>query len=284
MYLFKSVHQLDQYLQHFRASNARVGLVPTMGALHAGHLSLVEASNEQNELTVCSIFVNPTQFNEGSDLEKYPRTPGLDLALLAAANCDVVFMPHVDQIYPPGLKLDSPIPPKALVQGMEGKFRPGHFEGVVQVVKRLLDIVQPNSLFMGQKDYQQAAIIGWMIAYTKLAVELVVCPIMREKNGLAMSSRNLRLHPDIRPKTVILYQTLLSVQEKLRTLAPRELETWALEQLSGPGFQPEYFDIVDGQSLQPLDSISDHDFAVACTAVWAGEVRLIDNMILQKPE
>jgi pantoate--beta-alanine ligase len=284
MYLFKSVHQLDQYLQHFRASNARVGFIPTMGALHAGHLSLVEASNEQNELTVCSIFVNPTQFNEGSDLEKYPRTPGLDLALLAAANCDVVFMPQVDEVYPPGVELDSPTPPKALVQGMEGQFRPGHFEGVVQVVKRLLDLVQPSSLYMGQKDYQQAAIIGWMIEYTKLAVELVVCPIMREENGLAMSSRNVRLHPDIRPKAIVLYQTLLSVKEKLGTLSLPELQSWALEQLSGPDFRPEYFDIVDGQSLQPLDNVGDNDFAVACTAVWAGEVRILDNMILQKPE
>ena len=284
MYLFKNIYQLDQYLQAFRATNTRVGFVPTMGALHLGHLSLIEASNTQNELTVCSIFDNPTQFNEGSDLEKYPRTPGLDLALLAAAHCDVVFMPHVDEIYPPGVKLDSPIPPKALVQGMEGQFRPGHFEGVVQVVKRLLDIVQPSSLYMGQKDYQQAAIIGWMLDYTQLATELVVCPILREKNGLAMSSRNVRLDPAIRPKAVLLHETLLRVKEKIGTLSPRELQDWALEQLDKPHFRPEYFDIVDGLSLQPLNKIGENDFAVACTAVWAGEVRLIDNMILQKPE
>ncbi len=284
MYLFKSVHQLDQYLQHFRATNTSVGFVPTMGALHLGHLSLIEASNAQNELTVCSIFVNPTQFNEGSDLDKYPRTPGVDLALLAAANCDVVFMPEVDEVYPPGVELDSPIPPKALVQGMEGQFRPGHFEGVVQVVKRLLDIVKPSSLYMGQKDYQQAAIIEWMLDFTQLTTELVVCPILREENGLAMSSRNVRLDPAIRPKAVLLYETLLQVKEKLDTLSPRELEEWALEQLGKPDFRPEYFDIVDGLSLQPLEKIGENDFAVACTAVWAGEVRLIDNMILQKPD
>lgn len=282
MYLFKTVQDYSNFLQHLDGDSASVGFVPTMGALHDGHLSLINASKEQNALTVCSIFVNPTQFNESSDLVKYPRTPARDIELLAAAGCDVIFMPSPEEVYPPGVDLDSPIPPADLVSGMEGQFRPGHFEGVVQVVKRLLDIVQPARLYMGQKDYQQSAIIGWMIQALELPVELVVCPIMREADGLAMSSRNVRLEEDIRQRATLLFQTLTAVKEKLHEASVQDVQAWALGNLSQKDFRPEYFEIVDGVSLQPLEEINETDFVVACTAVWAGEVRLIDNMILQK--
>ena len=281
MYLFKTVQDYSNFLKHLGSEATSIGFVPTMGALHEGHLSLIKASKEQNALTVCSIFVNPTQFNESTDLKKYPRTPAKDIALLAAAGCDVVLLPSVEEVYPPAVDLDSPIPPKALVVAMEGQFRPGHFEGVVQVVKRLLDIVRPAHLYMGQKDYQQAAIIAWMLESLELPVELVVCPIMREADGLAMSSRNVRLEQDIRSRASLLYQTLLAVKERLYEGSVEELQSWALGNLAQKDFRPEYFDIVDGQSLQPLEQITATDFVVACTAVWAGEVRLIDNMILQ---
>ena len=282
MYLFKTVQDYSNFLQHLDGDAASIGFVPTMGALHDGHLSLIEASREQNALTLCSIFVNPTQFNESTDLKKYPRTPAQDIEMLAAAGCDIIFMPSADEIYPPGVDLDSPIPPKGLVANMEGQFRPGHFEGVVQVVKRLLGIVQPARLYMGQKDYQQAAIIGWMLQSFELPVELVVCPIMREEDGLAMSSRNVRLDPDIRSRATLLYQTLSAVKERLNQESLEDLQAWAIANLSQKDFRPEYFDIVDGVSLQPLQDMTPTDFVVACTAVWAGEVRLIDNMILQQ--
>ncbi len=280
MYLFKTVQDYSKFLQHLDGDAASIGFVPTMGALHDGHLSLIEASKQQNALTLCSIFVNPTQFNESTDLEKYPRTPAQDIEMLAAAGCDIIFMPSADEIYPPGVDLDSPIPPVDLVSGMEGQFRPGHFEGVVQVVKRLLDIVRPARLYMGQKDYQQAAIVSWMIQSLELPVELVVCPIVREADGLAMSSRNVRLEQDIRARATLLYQTLTAVKERLHEVDLEELQTWALGNLSQKDFRPEYFEIVDGVSLKPLDQITNTDFVVACTAVWAGKVRLIDNLIL----
>lgn len=282
MYLFKTVQEYSNYIQFLGGEADSIGFIPTMGALHAGHLSLIEASKQQNDITVCSIFVNPTQFNESTDLDKYPRTPARDIELLASAECDIIIMPSPEEVYPSGVDLDSPVPPRDLVKGMEGQFRPGHFEGVVQVVKRLLDIVQPSRLYMGQKDYQQAAIIEWMINSLELPVELVVSPIKREADGLAMSSRNVRLDPAIRKRATILYETLSAVKEKLFTQSVVNLQKWALTTLQQKDFRPEYFDIVDGETLQPLKTITEKSFVVACTAVWAGEVRLIDNMILQK--
>lgn len=283
MYLFKTVQDLNDYLRHLGGDATTIGFVPTMGALHEGHLSLIETATQQNALTVCSIFVNPTQFNENTDLEKYPRTPASDIEYLASAKCDVIFMPSAAEIYPPEVDLDSPIPPQDLVRGMEGQFRPGHFEGVVQVVKRLLDIVQPTHLYMGQKDYQQAAIIDWMIQSLALPLSLVVCPTRREADGLAMSSRNVRLSAANRSKAPLIYKTLSSVKARIGEASVEVLQKWAMETLSQEGFQPEYFEIVNGTTLQPLEKVTREDFAVACTAAWAGEVRLIDNMILQKP-
>ncbi|MEZ5041381.1 MAG: pantoate--beta-alanine ligase [Saprospiraceae bacterium] len=283
MYLFKSVHQLNHFLKSFYSANQSIGFVPTMGALHQGHLSLMEASLAANDLSICSIFVNPTQFNESSDLEKYPRVPGLDIALLAEIGCDVLFMPPVTEIYPPGIQLASPIPPPSLINVMEGQFRPGHFEGVVQVVKRLLDITQPTRLYMGQKDYQQATIVQWMIENQKLPVELVVCPIEREKDGLAMSSRNVRLQAELRPIAATLYKTLEAVKIRLKADNIESLQHFAINQFRQAGLRPEYFEIINGYTLQPLSIIDTTDLVVACTAVWVGDVRLIDNMILQDP-
>lgn len=252
-----------------------------MGALHAGHRSLVERAAAECPLVVASIFVNPTQFNEHSDLIAYPRTPETDYALLETAGCRVVFHPDVEEIYPPEGLPEPDYRPGHLAETLEGAHRPGHFAGVVQVVHRLLDIVRPDRLYMGQKDYQQAAIIADMIRALQLPIELRVCPTVREKDGLALSSRNVRLTPDIRRRAVRLYETLTKTRQTMETLSPEQQERLALWQLADTDFRPEYFQIVDGNSLHPVRDYADSDRVVACTAVWAGDVRLIDNMILK---
>jgi len=274
-----SVNSLQRTLNTYRKQGLTIGFVPTMGALHAGHLSLIQQAAKKNDIVVCSIFVNPTQFNNASDLAKYPRTLKKDGQLLETAGCHLLFAPSVDEIYPPGLDTEVHFSFKGLDKMMEGRFRPGHFKGMAQVVKRLLDLVQPNDLYMGQKDFQQFTIVAHMIKTLKLPIRLVVCPIMREAHGLAMSSRNERLNADLRSRAAIIYKTLKTAKTKLKTMDVREVEKWALKRMEVPDFKPEYFSIVDGYTLKPVENPELHDYIVACTAIWAGEVRLIDNMI-----
>ena len=281
MYLFKKISGLRQFLESYRSKNRAIGFVPTMGALHKGHLSLIEQSLASTQCTVGSIFVNPTQFNEAADLEKYPRAPAQDLAMLYKAGCHAVFMPSPEEVYPQGLDTSVALDFGALSKPMEGKFRPGHFDGVAQVVKRLLDIVEPDKLFMGQKDYQQYLIVRHMTQALSLPTEVVVCPIVREKNGLAMSSRNERLSPEQREQAAALYQTLQQVEKWMGKHPPREVEQMALQALQQPGLEPEYFQLVDGQTLQPVSDYESPAAIVACAAIWVGGVRLIDNMILK---
>lgn len=281
MYLFKKISSLRRYLELFRNKNRPIGFVPTMGALHEGHLSLVRQSLEAAQCTVSSIFVNPTQFNQASDLEKYPRTPTTDLTMLYKAGCHAVFMPSVEEVYPPGLETQVEVDFGPLALPMEGRFRPGHFDGVAQVVKRLLDIVEPQKLFMGQKDYQQFLIVHHMARTLELPVEVISCPIVREKNGLAMSSRNQRLSPEQRERAAALYQTLQQAASWARQLSPREVEAKAMEHLKSLGLEPEYFELADGQTLQPVPDYSSPASVVACAAIWVGGVRLIDNLILK---
>lgn len=279
MYVFKGSNDLQQYLRRLRSKDASIGFVPTMGALHEGHLSLIRQSQADNQFTICSIFVNPTQFNETSDLEKYPRTPGNDIAMLCGARCDVLFLPTVAEVYPAGLDTEVDVDLGQLDRVLEGKFRPGHFAGVVQVVRRLLNLVQPDRLYMGQKDYQQFTIIREMIRQLKLPVEIIMAPIVREPDGLAMSSRNTRLSPADRLAAPIIYKTLREARQLSKTKTPAAVRSWALEQLQTAGLRPEYFELVDGETLQPISALGDSDSAVACTAVWAGNVRLIDNVV-----
>ncbi|MBK9688552.1 MAG: pantoate--beta-alanine ligase [Saprospiraceae bacterium] len=274
-----SVNSLHRTLNTYRKQGLTIGFVPTMGALHAGHLSLIQQAAKKNDIVVCSIFVNPTQFNNASDLAKYPRTLKKDGQLLETAGCHLLFAPSVDEIYPPGLDTEVHFSFKGLDKMMEGRFRPGHFKGMAQVVKRLLDLVQPNDLYMGQKDFQQFTIVAHMIKTLKLPIRLVVCPIMREGHGLAMSSRNERLNADLRARAAIIYKTLKAAKTKLKTMEVSEVEKWALKRMEVPDFQPEYFSIVDGHTLKPVENPELHDYVVACTAIWAGDVRLIDNMI-----
>jgi len=282
MLLFKHVASLQVFLSRRRASGQTVGFVPTMGALHEGHLALVRQSRTENNITVASIFVNPTQFNQSDDLQAYPRLPGPDIAALEEAQCDVLFMPAAEEVYPPELNTDLRIDLSGLDEPMEGAFRPGHFAGVAQVVDRLLTIVEPQRLYMGQKDYQQATIIRHLLRETARTTQLRVHPTVREADGLAMSSRNLRLSQDHRSRAPRLYQTLWWAKDALaagKTVSAIEKE--ALERLQQPGFQPEYFSVVDGTTLQPVIDPEAHTVIVACLACWAGDVRLIDNVVLR---
>lgn len=281
MLLFKKVIDLKTFLNRQRNGKAHIGFVPTMGALHEGHLSLIQQAREETQTVVCSIFVNPTQFNEQKDLDTYPRTPHIDIQLLSKVGCDVIFMPAVDEVYPQDLDTGINLDFQSLDKVMEGAFRPGHFEGVAQVVKRLLDIVEPDRLYMGQKDFQQLTIIGHMIRQLELPVELVSCPIKREDNGLAMSSRNVRLSADLRQRAAVIHQTLLQAKSWIREMNIAEVENRALKTLSIPGFRPEYFKVVDPHTLMEVRQAENDQPLIACTAVWAGDVRLIDNMFLQ---
>jgi pantoate--beta-alanine ligase len=284
MQIITKVKELRAILTKYKNENKTIGFVPTMGALHDGHLSLVNNAKKQTNIVVCSIFVNPTQFNNKNDLKKYPRTLDKDAIMLKAASCDIVFAPSVSEIYPKNLDTNINIDFKGLDKVMEGKFRPGHFEGMARVVKRLLDIVEPNKLFMGQKDFQQFTLVQFMINKFKIKTQLIVCPIKREKNGLAMSSRNERLSKQLREKASLIYKTLQSAYRKINTHSIKEIEDYAISKLTIPDFNPEYFSIVDGYNLKPVKDINKHKYVVACVAVWVGDVRLIDNKIFKKED
>jgi pantoate--beta-alanine ligase len=279
MYIIATVKALQAKIKALKLEGKTVGFVPTMGALHEGHLSLIEKSKAECDVTVCSIFVNPTQFNDSKDLEKYPRTEEKDAAMLENAATDILFLPPVSEIYPPKKVVKNTIDFGAMANVMEGAFRPGHFDGMAQVVKRLLDIVQPNRLYMGQKDFQQFSIVQEMLRQLKSDVQLVMCATMRESDGLAMSSRNVRLSSALRAKAPLIHQILQAAKAKCENEAPEQIKLWAMEQLSQPDFRPEYFAIVDAQTLQDISSFEKNKKTAICVATWLGEVRLIDNLV-----
>ena len=281
MKTFTTVKELQNELKKHKGKS--IGFVPTMGALHSGHIALMKNSLKENDLTVCSIFVNPTQFNVKSDLVKYPRTLKADSEKLQKAGVDFLFAPSVKEMYPKGTKETVKVNLKGLDKQMEGQFRPGHFEGVVQVVHRLLKIVKPTRLYMGQKDFQQFTIIAQMIKSLRMKVELVVVKIQRAKDGLALSSRNVRLTEAKRKWAPIIYKALKEAKRSMKSKSVAEVEENAMKNLGKPrGYEPEYFTIVDGYTLKPIENWDDSDYVVAATAVWAGKVRLIDNMILKQ--
>lgn len=283
MILFKRVSDLQQYLNSLKNKGLQIGFAPTMGALHKGHTSLIARSKVDNHITVASIFVNPTQFNDKKDLEKYPRTPEKDIEMLEEAGCDILFMPDVEDIYPDGLIPSVKFNFGKLDKVLEGAFRPGHFDGMAQVVYRLLNIAEPDRLYMGQKDFQQQAIVASLIAQTLMKTELIVCDIVRENDGLAMSSRNVRLSPEDRAIAPTIYKTLQSAADMLGEYSPAEIQKIAVGKLRDePRFKLEYFEIVDGRTLLPIRLFEDTDYAVALTAVWVGDVRLIDNIVLKQ--
>lgn len=283
MLLFKAVKPLKTFLETKRKAGLTIGYAPTMGALHTGHASLIKKAKAENDLCVCSIFVNPTQFNDPKDLEKYPRTEAKDIELLVNLQNDVLFYPTVSAIYPKDLHIPT-FDFGQVDKVMEGKFRPGHFDGVVEVVYRLLDIVEPDRLYMGQKDFQQFTLIQHMLHQLQSNTKLVVCPIIREKDGLALSSRNVRLTSENRAQAPIISKLLHQLKDWIEGgLSIKEAESKAVKQLSKvPNFKPEYLEIIDGYTLQAIEHYNDSDYVVACTAVWTGNIRLIDNVILKK--
>ncbi|MFK8103846.1 MAG: pantoate--beta-alanine ligase [Saprospiraceae bacterium] len=280
MLLVKTAKDLQTQLNRLKTSRSTIGFVPTMGALHEGHLSLIKKSKETTHFTVCSIFVNPTQFNDTADLDKYPRTTTRDIELLNTVDTDILFLPSVEEIYPQGLANEEAFDFRDLATVMEGKFRPGHFDGMAQVVKRLLALVGPDQLFMGQKDFQQLTIVRDMLRQMDSNIELKMCEIVREPDGLAMSSRNVRLTPEIRAKTPIIYQVLQEARQRAKVTNPAAVSAWAMQTIQAQGLRPEYFELVDGISLKAINDFDFKRMMVACTAVWAGDVRLIDNILI----
>ncbi|HNE27826.1 MAG TPA: pantoate--beta-alanine ligase [Saprospiraceae bacterium] len=283
MLLVKTIADYDAWRSAPGRKNRDIGFAPTMGALHEGHLELVRMARRAGDLAVVSIFVNPTQFNDPKDLEKYPRTPGRDIELLLSAGCDLLFLPAVEEVYPPGRDLSLQLEFGPLDKVMEGAFRPGHFAGMATVVNRLLDIMRPVRLYMGQKDFQQLTIVRDMLRQLKSPVELVMCPTVREADGLAMSSRNTRLSPEMRRIAPVIHETLEAAQIAFRQQPASLVCQNALTRLAEAGLKPEYFELADGYTLQPVANWQDASFVVACTAAWAGDVRLIDNLIVKTP-
>lgn len=254
-----------------------VGFVPTMGALHAGHRSLVERARRENDTVVVSVFVNPTQFNDKNDLKNYPRTPEADCAILEAAGADIVFMPTVEVIYPePDTRqFDFGLVDKV----MEGATRPGHFNGVAQVVSRLFALVNPARAYFGEKDFQQIAVIKAMVEQLAIDVEIVECAIVRGEDGLALSSRNELLTPEHRAAAPHIYATISQCASKMETLSPAELTKWVVSTIDeNPLLKTIYFEAVDARTMQRVEKWSDSERIQGCCAVQAGNIRLIDNI------
>lgn len=278
MLIFKRIKDLQKHLKPLVKQGKTIGFVPTMGALHAGHISLLQKSIKAADLTICSIFVNPTQFNDKADFDKYPNTIAADIEKLTAAKCDILFLPSVDEMYPRGTGNKGKINFGFLAQTLEGEHRPGHFDGMAQIVEKLLRAVKPDLLFMGLKDYQQQLIVGKLIEKRKLKVKLVAIETMREKDGLAMSSRNVRLDKKARKLAVEVSKTLLKAKEEIRNTKYEigKIQERALKRLQGKGIEVEYFEIRNAGTLAP--PVKKSEKLIALAAVRIGGVRLIDNM------
>lgn len=273
-----TINDLQNAVSISKNKRKTIGFVPTMGALHEGHISLVKKCREQNDVCIVSIFVNPTQFNNQTDLEKYPRTIDEDIKLLNYAGVDIVFVPSVQEIYPEPDNRQFDF--GQLDKVMEGKFRPGHFNGVAQVVSRLFDIVKSDKAYFGEKDFQQLAIIRQMVRQLNIPVEIVPMPIRREDSGLAMSSRNQRLTEDQKKDAVNIYRVLSESKTLYNNKTVEELRFWVIENINKiASLEVEYFEIVDGNTLQQISDWKDTQYAVGCITVFCGEVRLIDNII-----
>ncbi len=281
MKIFTTIKETKNFLNKQRDSGVTIGFVPTMGALHKGHLRLIKQSCTENDLTVCSIFVNPIQFNNQTDLEKYPRTLTNDSKLLETAGCDVVFAPTTEEMYPKGKTVNLDIDFGTLDKVMEGKFRPGHFKGVAIVVKKLFGIVNPTRAYFGKKDFQQLTIINHLVKQLLLPVEIIPCETVREPDGLAMSSRNMRLSIAERSIAPRIYEVLCKVKDRLDKYPVNEVTAWAIKTIEEPPeLKVEYVEICDKETLLPLETWNQNENAVAFAAVYLGDVRLIDNIEL----
>jgi pantoate--beta-alanine ligase len=279
MQIFTNKNPLISHIKSIKANNLSIGFVPTMGALHDGHLSLLDESKKNTDISVVSIFVNPTQFNNSEDLLKYPRRDNEDIELLKKAGCDILFLPTVDEVY-------GGVQNKKYALGyidtiLEAAFRPGHFQGVARVVDILFDIVKPHKAFFGEKDFQQLAVINRLVELENIPIEIIPCPIIREDDGLAMSSRNLRLTSEQRALAPEICKILLSAKKIVNSLGIIGTKKWVEQEfLNRSEFKLEYFEIVDRKTFKPLEEEKDLSNAIGLIAVYLGEIRLIDNINL----
>ncbi len=279
MQIISSKKELKLFVDRTIQNKMKIGFVPTMGALHQGHLSLISHSLIETDITISSIFVNPTQFNNSDDLKNYPRNLKKDFAMLEKAGCHVVFTPPEKEMYPE--KDDRTFNFDGIDAIMEGEHRPGHFTGVAQIVSKLFDAVNPHKAFFGQKDFQQVAIIKKMVEKLNYKVEIVACPIIREPNGLAMSSRNQLLTNKHREAAPLINKILKSSLQKIHSFNNIEqIKNWVINEINkSPLLKVEYFEIVDTKTLKKIEHIQSHNCFTGCIAVWAGKIRLIDNII-----
>jgi pantoate--beta-alanine ligase len=277
MKIIHKINDLKNLLSIYVKEDKSIGFVPTMGALHDGHISLVRQCKNENEICVVSIFVNPTQFNDKNDLVKYPRTLEKDCELLENAGCDIVFAPTEEEMYPePDTRVFAL---GRVAEVMEGKHRPGHFNGVAQIVSKLFEAVTPDNAYFGEKDFQQIAVIREMARQLGLKVNIIAVPIVREADGLALSSRNTRLTAEQRQIAPIIARTLKESRNFVPEKSVREVEKWVCDILNAtPQLRVEYYEIVNGKTLEPIDNWSDSEERVGCITVFCGEVRLIDNI------
>lgn len=279
MEIIRKVDELRHRVAGAKAEGKSVGLVPTMGALHAGHISLVDRARNENDMVVVSVFVNPTQFNNAEDLATYPRTEDADCAKLEAAGADVAFIPSVDEVYPEPDTRQFDLGEVAAV--MEGAMRPGHFNGVAQIVSKLFSIVEPTRAYFGEKDFQQIAVIRRMVELEGFNLEIVDCPICREDDGLAMSSRNTRLTAGQRAVAPVIHRTLAASVDWAKTHTLEQTKRFVIDEINSfPHMEVEYYEIVDPLTMQPLDNWEDavNGHPVGCVTAYCGKVRLIDNI------
>ena len=283
MRVVKTISELKSLISGYKQENKTVGLVPTMGALHAGHKSLVDRARKENDIVVVSVFVNPTQFNNKQDLATYPRTEERDCALLEAAGCDVVFMPAVEEVYPEPDNRQFDL--GAVAEVMEGAHRPGHFNGVAQIVSKLFGFVEPDRAYFGEKDFQQIAVIRKMVQLEGFKLQIVACPIKREDDGLALSSRNVRLTAEQRQLAPNIYRVLKESCNFAKSHTVAETEKFVVDSLNAlPQMEVEYYSIVGALTMQPVSDWADADSITGCITVYCGEVRLIDNIAYKKAE
>jgi len=279
MLIYKKAKDFILFLQKSKSLSHSIGFVPTMGALHAGHTSLIKKSKSENNITICSIFINPSQFNQKSDFDKYPITTSKDIEILSAVSCDVLYLPSIEDIYPNGWQSNSKVDIGNLANVWEGKFRPGHFDGVVQIVDLFLKLIQPNKLYLGQKDFQQCAVIKKLIAIQKYPIQVEICETIREHDGLAMSSRNAHLKDLDRLNALQLSKALFFIKDHFHQKTNAVLIEEATKYFVGnPTIKLEYLSIVDCDTLNELHDIKEN--AVALVVAWVGDVRLIDNILL----
>lgn len=277
MKVVNTIKELDELLEMYRGEGKAVGLVPTMGALHAGHLSLVKRAMAENDAVVVSIFVNPTQFNDKNDLKNYPRTLDADCVLLESVGATVAFAPSVEEMYPTVDTREFSF--GMLDKVMEGACRPGHFNGVAQIVSKLFYAVSPDRAYFGEKDFQQLAIIREMVRQLAFDIEIVGCPIVREEDGLAMSSRNTLLSEEERERALTISATLFASVDFAKVNSLEATKAFVEDMINDtPGLELEYYQIVDGDTLQEIEEWSDSDYVVGCIALFCGNVRLIDNI------